>query len=160
MRTIIPALLLLMLTTFCSETKVEPRQSTYYIHQANFNPVRGQATFTDLGAGKMEVSISLVNTSPYSDFPAHIHFGSVNEVGELAFALNPVDGVSGKSVTILDQVELSNGDILTYDRLKEINGSIKIHMNSNLFKHMVLAFGNIGKNEDYFFDGVAVCVGH
>jgi len=41
-----------------------------------------------------------------------------------------------------------------------MDASIKVHMNDNYFKHMVLSFGNVGKNENYFFDGVAMCTGH
>lgn len=160
MKNTIIAILLTLFISYCSEKEESPRQSTYYLHQANFNPVKGEVVFTEISPGRMEVSISLVNTSPYSNHPAHLHFGSVSEVGDLAFTLNPVDGASGKSLTVLDQVELSNGDILTYDLLQEMNGSVKIHMNASFFKHMVLAFGNVGKNEDYFFDGVAVCTGH
>ncbi|MEO9474822.1 MAG: hypothetical protein ABJG41_04795 [Cyclobacteriaceae bacterium] len=144
----------------CQQKAAEPRQKTYYINRANLNNVRGEAVFEELAPGKIKVVISLTGISPEAKHPAHLHFGSVREVGELAFALNPVDGATGNSVTILDQVELSNGEPFTYELLDEMNGSIKIHMNDNLFKHMVLAFGNIGKNEDYFFDGVAVCTGH
>ncbi|MFT6866547.1 MAG: hypothetical protein ACJA08_001378 [Cyclobacteriaceae bacterium] len=155
------ALACTFLFSSCAKKEVtNPREKTYYLHRANLNPVSGKAVFTEIFPGKLQVSISLVNTSPNITHPAHLHFGSVREVGELAFALNPVDGKTGKSVTILDQVPLSSGDILSYELLNEMNGSVKIHMNDTFFSHMVLAFGNIGKNEDYFFDGVAVCTGH
>ncbi len=144
----------------CQQKEDNPREKTYFLHRANLNPVSGKVTFTELSPGKLQVLITLTNTSPDITHPAHLHFGSVSEVGELAIALNPVDGKTGKSVTILDQVELTSGDILNYDMLNEMNGSVKIHMNDTFFSHMVLAFGNIGKNEDYTFDGVAVCTGH
>lgn len=152
--------ILLVLVVFSCQEKETPLQKTYYLHRANFNAVSGDVVFTELGAGKLEVSISLVNTSPNTTHPAHLHFGSVREVGELAFRLNPVDGKTGKSTTILDQVELSDSSIFSYESLNEMNGSVKIHMNDSYLSHMVLAFGNIGKNEEYFFDGVAVCTGH
>ena len=55
---------------------------------------------------------------------------------------------------------MSDGEVLTYDSFLEMDASIKVHMNDNYFKHMVLSFGNVGKNENYFFDGVAMCTGH
>jgi hypothetical protein len=159
MKHLLPILLVFLLITSCQQDQTEPRKKTYYMNRANLNQVKGTAVFEELSPGKIKVEIKLSNILPDAEHPAHLHFGSVREVGELAFALNPVGG-SGKSVTILDQVTLSNGEPFTYELLDEMNGSIKIHMNDNLFKHMVLAFGNIGKNEDYFFDGVAVCTGH
>ena len=64
------------------------------------------------------------------------------------------------SSTILENVKLSSGEIFTYDLLQEMNGSVKIHLSDDLFKHVVLAYGNIGANENYLSDGVTVCTGH
>ena len=136
------------------------RSSTYLLYRANFNPVSGDVTVKELAPGKLQFSIKLQNTAEGGEHPAHLHFGTVREVGELAFALNPVDGTTGESITVLDQVQLSDGELLTYDNFLEMDASIKVHMNDNYFKHMVLSFGNVGKNENYFFDGVAVCTGH
>ena len=152
MRKVCVLLLVVIFASACQDAEVAPRQKTYYLHQANLNNVSGKVVFEELAVGKVKVSITLKNTGEGNMHPAHLHFGSIREVGELAFALNPVDGTTGKSETILDQVELSSGDVFTYDLLEEMNGSVKIHMNDTFFKHMVLAFGNIGQNEDYFFD--------
>ncbi len=142
------------------EEKEELRASIYTIHRANFNPIQGEVVVTETSPGILKIEITLSNTDPKMEHPAHLHFGSVSEVGELAFSLNPVVGATGKSITTLDKVLMSNGELLTYDRFLELDGSIKVHMNDNFFKHMVLAFGNVGKNEQYFFDGLAVCTGH
>lgn len=136
------------------------QKSTYYLHRANYNPVSGKVTVTELSPGKLEFHIVLENTQEGIEHPAHLHFGSVSEVGDLAYRLNPVDGSTGESYTVLDNEVLTTGDTLTYSRFLEMDGSIKVHMNEDYFKHMVLAFGNVGKNEDYLFDGVAVCTGH
>ncbi len=142
------------------EQKEELRSTTYTMYRANYNPTSGEVKVTELSPGVLEFEIILKNTDPNSQHPAHLHFGSVREVGELAFDLNPVDGATGKSVTILDKETLSNGDLLTYDAFKQLDGSVKVHMNEDFFQHMVLSFGNVGKNEEYFFDGVAICTGH
>lgn len=152
-----------LLTFACQspeEQKEELKTSIYTLYRANYNPTSGEVKVTELSPGVLEVSIKLKNTDKENDHPAHLHFGTVREVGELAFSLNPVNGATGESVTILDKVVLSNGDLLTYDAFLQLDGSVKVHMDDNYFKHMVLAFGNVGKNEEYFFDGVAVCTGH
>lgn len=152
---------LLLLTVACSkEDLFNTPETTYLLHRANFNPTSGKVTVKALESDKLEFRIELSNTIEGIAHPAHLHFGSVSEVGELAFGLNPVDGATGESVTVLDGVTLADGRVLTYDLFLQLDGSIKIHMNDNYFKHMVLAFGNIGKNENYLFDGIAVCTGH
>ncbi|MBV6647377.1 MAG: hypothetical protein KI790_18105 [Cyclobacteriaceae bacterium] len=151
----------LLIFSACQKNEIaDNRESVYLLHQAGYNPIRGEVTFTELEPGKLQVSIELENTEAGHSFPAHLHFGSIREVGELAYRLEEVDGANGRSITILDNVQLSDGQTLTYDLLDEINGSVKIHLDSELFKNMVLAFGNIGKNENYMVNGVTVCTGH
>lgn len=140
--------------------EITTREKSYFLHRAGYDPVSGKVTFSEMEPGKIKVEINLDNTDERYQFPAHLHFGSIREVGELALRLNDVDGGTGKSVTILDRVALSSGEVVTYDMLNEINGSVKIHMSSGLFAHVVLAYGNVGGNENYMVDGVAVCTGH
>jgi hypothetical protein len=142
------------------DNEVIDRERTYLLHRAGYVPTSGEVTFKELAPGKLEISINLSNTDANYDFPAHLHFGTINEVGELAVRLNDVEGATGTSVTILDQVKLSDGTLLNYDALQDLNGSVKIHMSENLFKHIVLAYGNVGANENYVTDGIAVCTGH
>ncbi|MFY0605960.1 MAG: hypothetical protein JXR10_04540 [Cyclobacteriaceae bacterium] len=154
--------ILILILGACQEQEetVALESSTYTMHRANFNPSQGEVIVTELSPSSLLIEIELNNTDSQGSHPAHLHFGSVREVGELAFSLNPVNGETGKSSTTLDKVILSNGEMLTYDRFLELDGSIKVHMNDNFFKHMVLSYANVGKNEQYFFDGVAVCTGH
>ncbi|RED97037.1 hypothetical protein [Marinoscillum furvescens] len=144
----------------CAPEEDNTRSSSYLLHRANYNPVKGEIVVTELAPGKLQFHIQLENTSEGYVHPAHLHFGDISEVGELAFRLEPVDGATGESLTVLDQQSLPDGSLLTYDSFLDMDGSIKIHMNDGYFKHMVLAFGNVGQNEDYLFDGVAVCTGH
>ena len=156
------ASILIIIGLFGCQSNSEPdlRQNTYLLHRANSNPVRGDVTVTELGPGKLEFRIQVENTVEGGVHPAHLHFGGVSEVGELALRLNDVDGATGESVTVVENTVLSDGQELTYDLFLTLDGSVKIHMNDTYFKHMVLSFGNVGKNEDYLFDGVAVCTGH
>jgi hypothetical protein len=159
------ALLPLVLISFlfaCDQQgeEITAREKSYFLHRAGYDPVSGTVTFSEMEPGKIKVEIELKNTDARYQFPAHLHFGSIREVGELAFQLNDVDGATGRSVTILDRVTLSSGEVVTYDLLNDLNGSVKIHMSSGLFAHVVLAYGNVGGNENYMADGIAICTGH
>ncbi|MEM9328041.1 MAG: hypothetical protein AAGA85_20410 [Bacteroidota bacterium] len=138
------------------------RESQYLLHRIGSAPISGQVTFTELEPAKIQAFIELDNTTEGLPFPAHLHFGNVGETGELAFRLNDVDGGSGESLTVLDKVELTNGETLTFDLLQSMNGSVKIHLNDSFFKNIAVSSGNIGVNATDFsvFDGIAVCTGH
>lgn len=142
------------------EATPELRSQTWLLHRAGYNPISGTVKVTELAPGKLEFDIQLKNTAEGNYHPAHLHFGSISEVGDLAVRLNDVDGATGNSLTIIDQARMEDGSLLTYDLLMEMNGSVKIHQNDSFFKFYVLSFGNIGKNENYLFDGVTVCTGH
>ena len=158
-------LVILLFSVFiigCESTQnpVEKDLRTYNLFRAGFEPVYGTVIFTDLEPGKVGVTITLKNTDERFDFPAHLHFGSINEVGELAFRLQDVDGATGVSYTELNQVTLSSGEVFSFDMLDDFNGSVKIHLSDGLFAHVVLSYGNIGANENYLSDGMAICTGH
>lgn len=142
------------------QDKVMERETTYYLHRAGYEPVYGEVTFTEMDPGKVKVHIQLENTDARYNFPAHLHFGAINEVGDLAFQLEDVNGATGTSTTILDRAKLENGEIFTYSHLESMNGSVKIHLSSELFRHVVLCYGNVGTNENYATDGVTICTGH
>jgi ethanolamine utilization microcompartment shell protein EutS len=119
---------------------------TYNLFRAGYEPIHGTVTFTESETKAIAVEITLENTDARFDFPAHLHFGTISEVGELAIRL--------------EDVKLSSGEIFTYDMLSQFNGSVKIHLAEGLFGYVVLAYGNVGANENYLSDGLAVCVGH
>lgn len=154
------ALFIFGLLSCQSNSEPELRSTSYLLHRANYNPVQGKVLVTELGPGILEFRINLENTAEGGIHPAHLHFGDISQVGELALRLNDVDGATGESVTVVENMTLSDGTELTYDLFLTLDGSIKIHTNETYFKNVVLSFGNVGKNEDYLFDGVAVCTGH
>ena len=150
----------------CSDStdELSVRESVYSLHRVSTTPVSGHVTFTELDVSTVQVSIKLDGTQSGMPFPAHLHFGTVAESGELAFRLNDVDATSGESITILNRTELSDGKTLTYDLLQEMNGSVKIHMNveeGSAFSNFAVATGNIGKNgREYDPNSITVCTGH
>ena len=156
--------LLATLTFSCIEdrsVKPESLELTYLLQRTGYEPVDGDVVFSEVEPGVIKVEITLENTDERYDFPAHLHFGTIKEVGQLAKRLNDVDGATGKSVTILDHETLTTNEVITLGLIDQINGSVKIHLtDEGIFKNKVLAFGNIGANENYFADGIAVCVGH
>jgi hypothetical protein len=140
--------------------EVEQDTRTYNLFRAGFEPVYGTVVFTDLEPGKVGVTIELENTDERFDFPAHLHFGAITEVGDLAIRLDDVNGATGRSYTELNQIKMSSGEVFTFNMLDNFNGSVKIHLSDGLLSHIVLSYGNIGANENYLSDGVTVCVGH
>jgi hypothetical protein len=148
----------ILMSSSCQEEDKIP-ETAYSIYQSGFTPTNGDVTVSDLGGGKLQVKIQLRPFVP-GQYEAHLHFGDIREVGELAYRLNDVDGETGFSKTILDRVELSNGEVLTYERFLQMDGSIKVHMSGELFKNTVLAYGNVGKNDNYLSAGITACTGH
>jgi hypothetical protein len=160
--TVFFAFLLVALFSCVNDNEAIPNQKSlkYVLHQAGSTPVTGTVVFKEIGFGKIEVIIDLSNTPKDFDFPAHLHFGSISEVGELAYRLNDVKGKTGKSITLLDQVTLNTNELVTLSLIEQLNGSVKIHLGDLFFKQSVIAYGNIGLNKNYISDGMAVCIGH
>ena len=145
----------------CSTTDEEAlRESTYLLHRVGTTPINGIVTFREINSQSVQVDVSLENTVEGIPFPAHLHFGTIGESGELAFRLNDVEGASGRSTTVLNNVELSSGDRFSYDLLETMNGSVKIHLNDSFLKNVAIASGNIGSNRNSATGGIAVCTGH
>ncbi len=154
----IVAVVLIMILTGCQEEEMA-NEVSFELFQAGFKPTRGAVNFTELGPAKIRVHVDL---SPIGEgeYAAHLHYGNIREVGELAYRLTPVNGETGQSVTVLDQVVLPDGELLTFEVLERMNGSVKVHQNTELFSNLVLAYGNVGANDNYLSAGIAQCTGH
>ena len=152
-------LLFLVVGMFSCGEDENQRETVYTMYQVGWRPTTGSVVITDLGNGKIEVNVKLQSIQE-GQYQAHLHFGSINELGELAYRLTDLDGQTGKSRTILDNVELSDGSLLTYDMLLQMDGSVKIHDKDPLIKNTVVAFGNIGENDNFATGGITVCIGH
>lgn len=115
----------------------------------NGNQTTGSLVIKERTGGTAQIEITLNGVIPNSNHPVHLHFGSLEDDGNVATLLNPIleaDGV-GYSVTILN--ELENGDEMTYADLITFNGSIKIHFEaSGPLKDEILGSTNIGINSD------------
>lgn len=144
--------------------ELQVRETEYLLHRVSTTPIEGRITFTEIDPSTVQVAIALKGTEDGLPFPAHLHFGNVSETGELAFRLNDVDATTGVSITVLENQKLADGELLTYDLLQEMNGSVKIHMNvpeGSAFSNVAVATGNIGtNNRAYDPNSITVCVGH
>ena len=105
--------------------------------------ISGTATFEENEDGTATVILDLSGTSEGSS-PAHIHANSAAEGGDIAVSLEPVDGSTGMSTTVVTM--LDNGTAITYDELLEFDGYINVHQSSDDLS-TIIAQGDIGPNE-------------
>ncbi|MGB0513617.1 MAG: hypothetical protein ACPGJE_02110, partial [Wenzhouxiangellaceae bacterium] len=133
----------LIQTTDCS---LDLRQASFPLN-ANLNDgplsagVSGVATFREWPGDRTLVMLELDggSTGLNISHPAHIHFNSLSEGGDIAFFLGPIDGLGtapGKSQFLVDQ---------SFDALMAFDGHINIH-ESNAALGNIVARGNIGAN--------------
>jgi hypothetical protein len=131
-----PALADEVVTDRASETTVYPLNSVMG------SGVSGTATFRQIGSKTM-ITLELDGTEPGNSHPAHIHFNSVAVGGGIAVSLKPVNGASGRSVTIVSATDA--GMALSYEDLLDFNGYINVHLSATQLS-TVVAQGNIGSN--------------
>ncbi|MCM4171098.1 hypothetical protein DHD32_06380 [Arenibacter sp. TNZ] len=105
--------------------------------------ISGTATFYKRVSGASLLEIALEGTPDDGEHPAHIHFNSAAEGGDIAISLSPVVGTSGKSWTHIEADDA--GAALTYDALLEIDGYINVHKSATELDVLV-AQGDIGIN--------------
>jgi plastocyanin len=88
--------------------------------------------------------LELKGTAQGGLHPAHIHFNTAAEGGDIALTLKAVDGATGKSTTTF--TTLDNGTAITYQALLGFDGYINVHMSADKLSTLV-AQGDIGQNE-------------
>jgi hypothetical protein len=159
MKAIINILVLCVFVGLLGCQQEEGVEKNYWLYQAGFTPTNGNVKATDLGDGSIKLEIQLKPFIP-GQYPSHLHFGDILETGELAVRLTDLDGKTGKSVTILKDQEMSNGELLTFQKFLALNASIRVHTNDLLNKSVVVAYGNVGKNDNYLDVGLSTCIGH
>jgi hypothetical protein len=108
----------------------------------------GTLLVQELTSGDLEFVIQLegAKSSGLISFPSHLHFGGY-ELAEAPIAqlLTPVSGNDLKSVTVVNL--LSDGSKLTFDKMKNFDGHVKIHLaNDGPDYGVILVAGNVGAN--------------
>jgi len=128
------------------------------------NQTSGILTIKERIDGSAQIEIIVQNVLNNSRHPIHLHYGSLDDDGNIATLLEELvetNGV-GKSVTILSILE--NGNPTNYQDLINMNGSIKIHFEaSGPLENALIASSNIGSNQlsnEAYIDGsksISVC---
>ena len=126
--------------------EITPTDNTaeYMLGAFGNSGVSGKATFTELSDGSIEVSLELSGTPSSGIHPAHIHVNTAAEGGGIAISLQPVDGSSGTSTSIINT--LDDGTPISYEELLEFDGYINVHLSASELATIV-AQGDIGQNK-------------
>ena len=122
------------------------------------NTTTGQIIIKEKSNGQAQVEITLNNVLTNADHPVHLHYGSLDDNGDVALFLGRLteqNGI-GVSTTILsafdDNSEINYASFLSFD------GSVKIHFeDSGLLENEILGAVNIGINaseNQAYLDGV------
>ncbi|WP_397362417.1 hypothetical protein [Olleya sp. R77988] len=103
----------------------------------------GTANFIKNSNSTITIEINLVGTTADQDYPAHIHFNTAAETGEIAVSLISVDGTTGQSNTTFSR--LDDNTIVTYEELLDYDGHFVIHESET--DNAIVAQSDIGQNE-------------
>jgi Cu/Zn superoxide dismutase len=127
-----------------SEIIPTDNKKEYTLAELNDSGVSGKATFTELSDGSIEVNLDLSGTPSSGVHPAHIHFNSAAEGGGIAIGLEPVDGASGSSISIVNSFD--DGMPISFDELLAFDGHINVHLSASELQTIV-AQADIGVNK-------------
>jgi hypothetical protein len=129
-------------------TEMEPQPTgnvtTYDLSSVAVPEISGTATFIENDDNSVTVELDIQNTPAGGSHPAHIHYNTAAEGGDIAISLAPVDGTTGfSSITFSAE---DDGTPVTYDQLMDYDGYINVHLSADDLGTIV-AQGDIGQNE-------------
>ncbi len=116
----------------------------YSLDSVSDPTISGTATFTELNNGTIDLLIDLQNTQAGDSHPSHIHMNTAAESGAIVVSLEPVDGDTGLSRTIVNQ--LDDGTPVSLSDILDFDGYINVHLSMSELSTLV-AQGDIGENE-------------
>ena len=125
------------------EIPLTGQSNTYTLSEVDASGVSGTALFEENENGNAVVTLTLNGTPAGGVHPAHIHFNSVAMGGDIAISLNPVDGSTGISRTVVTQTDA--GSAISYSGLLDFDGYINVHLSPEDLTTIV-AQGDIGSN--------------
>lgn len=117
---------------------------TYILSSVADPSISGTATFIENNNNTTTIELDINGTPSDGMHPAHIHFNTAAEGGDIALTLGTVDGSTGFSSITTN--ELNNGTMITYDELLDFDGYINVHLSADELGTIV-AQGDIGQNE-------------
>src|SRR5690606_24920698 len=122
----------------------DPNTKTYDLVSSSESSVNGKITFEKNEDGSATVEIELNGTSEGDMHPAHIHMNSVAEGGGIVVTLQPVDGDTGTSTTVVSA--LDDDTDITYEELLDYDGHVNVHL-SEAEMGTIITQGDVGVNE-------------
>jgi hypothetical protein len=126
-----------------ADTFLTGNEITYTLYQASEYPVSGVITLKERTDGTTLAELSLTGTEGNVWHPVHLHFGAVEDDGNIALLLSPVLGKTGRSVTHI--TELAGGTAWMFQDMVGMDASVKIHLaDSGADYFVILAGGDIG----------------
>ncbi|MDC6403748.1 MULTISPECIES: CHRD domain-containing protein [Maribacter] len=151
-RFILPIVMGAMLFTSCSDDDgdfIPPivdggDSETYQLSSVSNPDISGTAKIIDNEDNSITVELELQNTPCGGMHPAHIHFNTAAEGGDIAITLGTVDGSTGMSSVTFST--LDDGTPITYEELLDFDGYINVHASADDLATLV-AQGDIGQNE-------------
>lgn len=115
----------------------------YPLNAVDGSGISGNVVFEEGEGGYTKVTINLSGTPNGGAHPAHIHFNSAADGGGIAISLEPINGTTGTSVTLVNQ--LDDGSFIDYERLIAFEGYVNVHLAYGQLE-TVVAQGDIGGN--------------
>ncbi|WP_202928025.1 CHRD domain-containing protein [Cyclobacterium salsum] len=115
----------------------------YPLNAVDGSGISGNVVFEEGEGGYTKVTINLSGTPDGGAHPAHIHFNSAAEGGDIAISLEPINGTTGTSVTLVNQMD--DGSYIDYERLVAFEGYVNVHLAYGQLE-TVVAQGDIGGN--------------
>lgn len=149
---IIPIIMGAMVITSCSSDDDEMLppvvgqgdSKTYQLGSVVNPDISGTAKVIDNDDDSITVELSLQNTPNGGMHPAHIHFNTAAEGGDIAITLGTVNGSTGMSSATFSA--LDDGTAITYEELLDFDAYINVHVSADDLGTLV-AQGDIGQNE-------------
>lgn len=137
--------------TLVSETDIGANELTgtfkeYTLAQRDNSGNTGTVTLAQRKNGNALATIQLDSLDKLTDganYPAHIHFNSAAETGDIAIDFKEVSGATGTSVTHIEATK--DGTAIGYEDLLGYDGYVNVHSATDLAVLIVQA--DIGANE-------------
>ncbi len=125
-------------------TPVTGKSQTYDLGAQADASISGSAKFIENSDNSVTIELELQNTPAGGMHPAHIHFNTAAEGGDIALTLGTVNGDTGKSSITVSA--LDDNTAITYDQLLAFDGYINVHLSADELGTLV-AQGDIGQND-------------
>lgn len=116
----------------------------YILETVSNSGVSGTVTFMRNEDNSTTIEIDLTGTTTGQIYPVHIHHNAYVVGGDIALTLNPVDGETGESTTIISK--LDDESTISYTDLLTFNGYFDVHLGETGMTTLV-AQVDIGGNE-------------